>query len=146
MLRQERFCKFLRLSFVNASALYLHAKLQAREFAGINCFDYIIDVLVGILTSFLPRQRKPLLKMQSRAFRDFFAWPNRWELIAALREAEPATVAALSQRLKRHYKNVHADVNVLIEWMAVERGADGRVFVPWTEIVVDMKLPEQMAT
>ena len=72
--------------------------------------------------------------------------PKRWELIAALREAEPATVAVLSQRLQRHYKNVHADVNVLIEWMALERGVDGRVFVPWTEIVVDMKLPEQMAT
>jgi hypothetical protein len=37
-------------------------------------------------------------------------------------------------------------VNQLIEWMAVERADDGRVNVPWSEIVVDMKLPERVAT
>jgi predicted transcriptional regulator len=71
--------------------------------------------------------------------------PKRWELIAALREAGPVTVADLARRLKRDYKNVHTDVNQLIDWMAVERGDDGRVFVPWSEIVVDMKLPERIA-
>lgn len=71
--------------------------------------------------------------------------PKRWELIAALREAGPATVAELARRLQRHYKNVHADVKLLIEWMAIERGEDGRVHVPWSEIVVDMKLPNQIA-
>jgi hypothetical protein len=40
---------------------------------------------------------------------------------------------------------VHADVQQLIEWMAVERGDDGRVCGPWSEIVVDMKLPERAA-
>ena len=67
----------------------------------------------------------------------------RWDLIAALREVGPMTVADLARHLGRHYKNVHADVQQLIEWMAVERGADGRVSVPWSEIVVDMKLPER---
>ena len=71
--------------------------------------------------------------------------PKRWELIAALREAGPASVAELARRLQRHYKNVHADVKLLIEWMAIERGDDGRVCVPWSEIVVDMKLPDQIA-
>ena len=71
--------------------------------------------------------------------------PKRWELIAALRERGPATVAELARRLQRHYKNVHGDVNVLIEWMAIERASDGRVSVPWSEIVVDMKLPERLA-
>ena len=71
--------------------------------------------------------------------------PRRWELIAALREAGPTTVADLARRLQRHYKNVHSDVNLLIEWMAVERGADGKVGVPWSEIMVDMKLPERIA-
>lgn len=69
--------------------------------------------------------------------------PKRWELIAALREAGPLTVAELARRLGRDYKNVHTDVTQLIEWMAVERGDDGRVNVPWSEIVVDMKLPER---
>jgi predicted transcriptional regulator len=71
--------------------------------------------------------------------------PKRWELIAALREAGPLTVAELARRLGRDYKNVHTDVSQLTEWMAVERGDDGRVSVPWSEIVVDMKLPERAA-
>ena len=71
--------------------------------------------------------------------------PKRWELIAVLREAGSLTVAELARRLKRDYKNVHTDVGQLIEWMAVERGDDGRVSVPWSEIVVDMKLPQRRA-
>ena len=69
--------------------------------------------------------------------------PKRWELIAILREAGPLSVAELARRLERNYKNVHTDVAQLIEWMAVERGDDGLVSVPWSEIVVDMKLPER---
>lgn len=68
--------------------------------------------------------------------------PKRWELITALRAAGPMTVAELARHLGRNYKNVHADVQQLIEWMAVERGDDGRVNVPWSEIIVDMKLPD----
>ena len=71
--------------------------------------------------------------------------PKRWELIAALREAGPMKVADLARRLGRNYKNVHADVQMLTEWLAVERGDDGRVSVPWSEIVVDMKLPQRVA-
>ena len=62
--------------------------------------------------------------------------PRRWELIAMLREAGPLSVAELARRLERNYKNVHTDVAQLIEWMAVERGEDGLVCVPWSEIVV----------
>ena len=71
--------------------------------------------------------------------------PKRWELIATLRQTGPLTVAELARRLQRDYKNVHTDVNQLIEWMAVEREGDGRVNVPWSEIVVNMKLPERVA-
>ena len=71
--------------------------------------------------------------------------PKRWELIAALREAGPLTVAELARHLGRNCKNVHADVQQLIEWMAVQRDEDGRVSVPWSDIVVDMKLPERYA-
>lgn len=71
--------------------------------------------------------------------------PKRWELIAALREAGPMTVADLARQVGRNYKNVHTDVQQLIEWMAVERGDDGRVCVPWSEIIVDMRLPERAA-
>jgi predicted transcriptional regulator len=71
--------------------------------------------------------------------------PRRWELIGALREAGPLTVADLARLLGRNYKNVHTDVTQLVEWMAVERGNDGRVSVPWSEIVLDMKLPQRLA-
>lgn len=67
--------------------------------------------------------------------------PRRWELVAALREAGPSSVRALAQRLGRDYKNVHGDVAALVEWMAVQRLPDGRVHVPWREIVLDLHLP-----
>ena len=69
--------------------------------------------------------------------------PRRLELIAALRESGPLTVAELARRLKRNYKNVHTDVNHLIEWMAVERDEKGRVGVPWSGITVELKLPQR---
>lgn len=71
--------------------------------------------------------------------------PQRWALIAALRAAGPLTIAELARRLERDYKNVHGDVAALEQWRAVERTDDGRVFVPWSEIVVDLKLPEAVA-
>jgi len=71
--------------------------------------------------------------------------PRRWELLAALRSWGPMTVADLARRLGRNYKNVHTDVQQLIEWMAVQRDEDGRVSVPWSDILVDMKLPQRIA-
>lgn len=71
--------------------------------------------------------------------------PWRWELIATLREAGPSSVRALAQRLGRDYKNVHGDVAALEQWMAVLRLPDGRVHVPWREIVVGMRLPDRLA-
>jgi predicted transcriptional regulator len=71
--------------------------------------------------------------------------PRRWELIARLREAGPLSAAELARQLKRDYKNVHTDVAALIDWLAIERTADGLVFVPWSEIVVEMKLPGKLA-
>ena len=67
--------------------------------------------------------------------------PKRWELVAALRANGPMSVAALARLLQRDYKNVHTDVTQLIEWLAIERREDGLVEVPWSDIVVDMKLP-----
>ncbi|MBI5719365.1 MAG: hypothetical protein HZC37_16980 [Burkholderiales bacterium] len=71
--------------------------------------------------------------------------PKRWELIAKLREIGPVTTAQLARALERDYRNVHADVAALSEWLAVQREEDGRVSVPWAEIIVDMKLPHQLA-
>jgi predicted transcriptional regulator len=72
--------------------------------------------------------------------------PKRWELIARLREiGPPPTTAELARRLDRDYKNVHPEAAAPSQWHAVQRTEDGGVHVPWSEIVVDLKLPERMA-
>ena len=71
--------------------------------------------------------------------------PKRWELIGTLREGGAMTIAELARQLKRDYKNVYNDCERLIEWMAIEKDESGLVFVPYAEIVVDMKLPDRRA-
>lgn len=71
--------------------------------------------------------------------------PRRWDLLAALREGGPMTIAELARRVNRDYKNVHGDVEKLIEWLAVEKNEQGRVYAPYAEIVVDVHLPNHRA-
>ena len=71
--------------------------------------------------------------------------PRRWDLLAALREGGPMTIAELARRVRRDYKNVHGDVEKLTEWQAVEKDDKGRVFAPYSEIVVDVRLPQGRA-
>ena len=71
--------------------------------------------------------------------------PKRWELIGKLREIGPVLVAELARQLGRNYKNVHGDVEKLAEWLAIERDDNGKVFVPYAEIVLDMRLPDRAA-
>ncbi|MDD5394064.1 MAG: hypothetical protein PHE17_13675 [Thiothrix sp.] len=71
--------------------------------------------------------------------------PKRWDLLAALREHGAMSIAELARTLQRDYKNVHNDVERLMEWLAIERDANGKVFTPYSEIVVDVHLPQQKA-
>lgn len=71
--------------------------------------------------------------------------PRRWDLLAVLREGGPMTIAELARRVNRDYKNVHGDVEKLIEWLAVEKNEQGRVHAPYAEIVVDVHLPSRRA-
>jgi predicted transcriptional regulator len=71
--------------------------------------------------------------------------PRRWDLLAVLRENGPMTIAALARRLKRDYKNVHSDVAKLCEWQAIEKDEKNRVVAPYSEIVVDVRLPHGRA-
>ncbi|BCU07992.1 MarR family transcriptional regulator [Allochromatium tepidum] len=71
--------------------------------------------------------------------------PKRWDLLAALREAGPMTIAELARCVRRDYKNVHRDVEKLIEWQAVEKDDRGRISAPYDEIVVDVRLPQKRA-
>lgn len=95
-------------------------------------------------------QGKPVVPYFSIGFADvgqFFAvfTPRRWDLLAALREAGPITIAELARRVRRDYKNVHGDVEKLIEWRAVEKDDQGRIAAPYDEIVVDVRLPQKRA-
>lgn len=69
--------------------------------------------------------------------------PKRWDLLAALREHGAMSIAELARLLQRDYKNVHNDVERLMEWLAIERDANGKIFTPYSEIVVDVHLPQQ---
>ncbi len=71
--------------------------------------------------------------------------PKRWDLLAALREQGAMSIAELARTLQRDYKNVHNDVERLMEWLAIERDANGKIFTPYSEIVVDVHLPQQKA-
>lgn len=71
--------------------------------------------------------------------------PKRWELIGALREGGAMSIAELARVLKRDYKNVYNDCERLIEWTAIEKDANGLVYAPYNEIIVDMKLPDRHA-
>ncbi len=71
--------------------------------------------------------------------------PKRWELLATLREQGAMSIAELARVLQRDYKNVYNDVERLMEWLAIERDAQGKVFTPYAEIVVDVHLPQQRA-
>lgn len=67
--------------------------------------------------------------------------PRRWDLLKFLSEHGSMTVADLTRALGRNYKNVHNDITALSAWMAVKRGPDGRVSVPWQQL--DLSLPLQ---
>jgi predicted transcriptional regulator len=71
--------------------------------------------------------------------------PKRWDLLAVLREHGAMSIAELARTLQRDYKNVHNDVERLMEWLAIERDANGKIFTPYSEIVVDVHLPQQKA-
>ncbi len=70
---------------------------------------------------------------------------RRWELIAILHESGPVSIAELARRAKRDYKNVYQDVEKLAEWLAVEKDEKGRIFAPYSEILVDVRLPQGRA-
>ncbi|MEZ5537180.1 MAG: hypothetical protein R3F02_16340 [Thiolinea sp.] len=68
---------------------------------------------------------------------------KRWELISELKKLGAVSIYELAKRLDRHYRNVHQDVALLMEWLVIEKNGQGKIFVPWDEI--DVRLPLQAA-
>jgi len=67
---------------------------------------------------------------------------KRWDLLATLRANGPSSIAELARLVNRDYKNVHTDVERLMEWLAIEKNDKGKVFTPYGEIIVDVHLPK----
>lgn len=65
---------------------------------------------------------------------------RRFELLQALRRQGPLSTRALSQALKRDYKNVHTDVKALEHIGLIEADKDGRFHVPWDRIATEIEL------
>ncbi len=57
--------------------------------------------------------------------------PARWRLLKSLRRRGPMSIRSLAKTLERDYKNTHTDVKQLIQIGLIEKGADGRIQVPW---------------
>lgn len=66
--------------------------------------------------------------------------PRRLELLKALRSNGPSSVRALAFALKRDYKSVHRDVELLIGAGLVTRTARDQVAVGWDKIVAEIDL------
>jgi predicted transcriptional regulator len=66
--------------------------------------------------------------------------PKRFELVGKLRKAGPTSVRALSKLLKRDYKSVHGDVQILLNAGLIDRTEGGLVEVTWDQINAEMKL------
>lgn len=66
--------------------------------------------------------------------------PRRWALVERLQAVGPQSIRGLARLLERDVKRVHEDVMALLDVGLVERGADGKVSVPFQEIRADFAL------
>lgn len=66
--------------------------------------------------------------------------PARLALLERLKREGPLSIHALSKTSGRNYSNVHRDVRKLMEHELVVKDEQGRVYVPWDEVVLRMTL------
>lgn len=97
-------------------------------------------------------QGKPLEKQIERLYFEDLATmlkvltPRRLEALKVLHELGPVSVRALAGKLRRDYKNVHHDLQVMERVGLVERSPDGRLTAPWKKIVAEIALTAQAST
>jgi len=66
--------------------------------------------------------------------------PNRWEMVRNLQGAGEVGVRELARRLGRDVRRVHEDAQVLVELGLIEKTPRGKLYCPWDEIHLDMRL------
>lgn len=64
--------------------------------------------------------------------------PRRLDTLRAIKRLGPVSIYAVAKALGRNYSNVHADVQKLIGHGLVGKQPDGRVWVPWADVVVKL--------
>jgi predicted transcriptional regulator len=66
--------------------------------------------------------------------------PTRWTLLRVLRREGPMSIRALSNSLRRDYKNVHTDVKELGRMGLVTLTVEKRIMVPWDAVLAEVRL------
>jgi predicted transcriptional regulator len=66
--------------------------------------------------------------------------PRRLEVLKVVHQIGPVSVRAVAARMKRDYKNVHHDLQVLERVGLVTRSPDGRLRAPWNKIIAEIAL------
>lgn len=66
--------------------------------------------------------------------------PRRLALLKTLHGSGPLSVRAVALLVKRDYKNVHRDLQILERVGLVVRTADNRLTAPWKKIIAEVAL------
>jgi len=66
--------------------------------------------------------------------------PRRLGALKVVHEIGPVSIRVLAGRMKRDYKNVHHDLQVLERAGLVTRSPDGRLSAPWNRIIAEIAL------
>jgi len=66
--------------------------------------------------------------------------PARMQVIETSKQLGALSVYALAKALGRNYSNVHRDVRKLLELELLTRDEDGKVYVPWKDVVLNVSL------
>jgi predicted transcriptional regulator len=66
--------------------------------------------------------------------------PKRIQVLTVLHEEGPSAIRALAKKLRRDYKNVHQDIQILERVGLVEETKEGLVAAPFKKIVAEIQL------
>lgn len=66
--------------------------------------------------------------------------PKRIQVLSVLHEQGPSAIRALAKSLRRDYKNVHQDIQILERIGLVEETDGGLVAAPFKKIVAEIQL------
>ena len=64
--------------------------------------------------------------------------PARMALLESLKALGPVSIYALAKQVRRNYSNVHRDCAALEGHGLIEKNAEERVFVPWSEVRINV--------